>query len=506
MLPQAILMNALTLLYRENSDGDNKIASSSELIKNIIKLDKDTSGKQVMGIEAEFISDFTNLVLDYANYPSNYSETTLLETLEVIYKDRLDQFQAAEKVIKANLSEKEMKGSISSLRKRLESFYKEQTLKEKIRRLNKEINISNTISNKPILERVAEFIADLEQLSTVSKEKDAAILDEIDMTDDGHINDIVSRVSSENENVGVLTTGWREINHMLQGGFRRRETWTINALQHNYKSGFLQSLFVQMNTLNTPTVKEGEEKKKKPMILYISLEDSATVYTEFMYRYLYYNEHRQLPDISKTPTAEIVKYLKEKLTSKGFTPVTLRVDPLRWTYRDLFDKINQFESEGYEIYCCIVDYLAKLPTTGCRNDGPGGTDVRDLFQKCRSFFSAKNICFITAHQLSTEAKQLIRNGVKDTDFVKEIAGKGYTELSKQIDQIVDGELYIHIAKQNGNAYLTVFRGKHRIPTILNDSEKYAMLQFDPKAPLRETINNETIDFSIPNETESDLFN
>lgn len=95
----------------------------------------------------------------------------------------------------------------------------------------------------------------------------------------------------------------------------------------------------------------------------------------------------------------------------------------------------------------------------------------------------KNILLISCHQLSTEAKQLIRNGVPGIDFVKEIANKGYYEGSKQLDQVVDLELHQHIAKiSNNKFYLTVQRGKRRYPEIIPEDKKYFMLPFPEKIP------------------------
>ena len=87
---------------------------------------------------------------------------------------------------------------------------------------------------------------------------------------------------------------------------------------------------------------------------------------------------------------------------------------------------------------------------------------------------------------------MIRNGVSALNFVKEIAGKGYLEGSKQIDQVVDLELYLHKAYQNKKPVLTVQRGKHRGHPILDDSDLYFILPFPYKAPILENINDESI--------------
>ena len=95
----------------------------------------------------------------------------------------------------------------------------------------------------------------------------------------------------------------------------------------------------------------------------------------------------------------------------------------------------------------------------------------------------KEIAFISTHQLSTEAKQLIRNGVPAQDFVKEIANKGYYEGSKQLDQVVDLEIHQHISKLGKDKfYLTFQRGKRRYPENIAEDKKYFMLPFPQKIP------------------------
>lgn len=54
---------------------------------------------------------------------------------------------------------------------------------------------------------------------------------------------------------------------------------------------------------------------------------------------------------------------------------------------------------------------------------------------------------------------LLRNG--QSNFVQQIANKGYYDGCKRIDQEVDCEVYLHIVETNGAYYLTMQRGKHR---------------------------------------------
>jgi hypothetical protein len=103
------------------------------------------------------------------------------------------------------------------------------------------------------------------------------------------------------------------------------------------------------------------------------------------------------------------------------------------------------------------------------------------------FILTRGILFMTPHQLSTEAKGLLRSGVAPEDFVKEIANKGYWDSCKTIDQEVDLEIYFHKVVRDGVSYLTVQRGKHRKPTITPEQYMYFVLQFYPVGGLRDDV-------------------
>lgn len=264
---------------------------------------------------------------------------------------------------------------------------------------------------------------------------------------------------------------------------------------------------MQIARYNKPVLKD---KSKKPAILYISLEDDIMNTVKFMYRYLYANENRESPDgtehdVSNLSTEQLQEYVMSRLSATGFEIILVRGDPGQWTYHDIFGMVNKYEADGYELHACFIDYLAKLPTTGCDTTGPQGTAMRDMFNRMRNFFNAKNIFCLIPHQVSTEAKQLIRNDVPAEAFVKMIAGKGYTEMSKQIDQVVDLELYIHKAKINGKYYLTIQRGKHRGQNVIAEDLMYARLPFPYQAPIYENLNDDSVVVGGSTEEDEGLF-
>lgn len=95
---------------------------------------------------------------------------------------------------------------------------------------------------------------------------------------------------------------------------------------------------------------------------------------------------------------------------------------------------------------------------------------------------------ITPHQISTEANQLARSGIKGKEFLDEISNKNYYSESKQIPQVVDGEIYLTKATINRKWHLFIGRGKHRGLNILDDEFKQTVLAFPRNAPILEDIN------------------
>ena len=478
-----IMLKCVALLYRESTIREELSENSSEMIKSVLKTIPQTS--KLHGSTNELTDNLRHYITNMVAYPDTVEQTAILNSLEIILKDSDGMYGAVSKTISSEINTNATKRYILATRSALRTYL---TRTNVISLLTESFYATKTdnLQGKTIEEFGLELISKLETMVATSDGTDPGIVDELDINDDDAMVNLLERVKDQADGTAKLRTGWKKINIMIQGGFSRHETVIINALQHKFKSGFTQSLFMQLLRHNKPVMKD---PTKKPLMVFISFEDDVEIIGSFMYRYLYMNEHGELPDMSKVSSKDIATYLKNNLTQNGYHIKILRVNPSEWTYRDLLNKILYFESLGYEIHACFVDYLAKLSTTGLDTNGAMGSAVRELFNRCRNFFGSKKILFVTPHQLSTEAKQLIRNGVSDVNFVKEIAGKGYTELSKQIDQVVDLELYLHIARINRLPYLTVQRGKHRNPTILNEEDMYALLPFPNKAPIKEDIND-----------------
>lgn len=410
----------------------------------------------------------------------------VLQQVRVVAGQATNLYEAIKDGIGGELSENAVKKSCVSLRRTLRDHFREQEA----------IKIVNDTLHKLRFKRhevtnfkrfLGEMVAAVEPYTSDLAEIDPAIVSDVSFDDLTGMTKVYESIKQDASGESVMRCGFQGINRMLRGGFRRGDQVVIGALQHNFKTGFSLSLFMQMCMYNTPHMINPE---KKPLMVRFSFEDDISLNMRFVYGRLkeMENGHPLTDDeLSALDSNTIASYVQEKLTATGYHIKMLRVDPTKWSYMELINKLLSYEAEGYEIHCCMVDYLYMLPTTGC-TQGPSGHDVRDLYRRMRNFTNSRRICFITPHQLSTDAKQMIREG--KSDFVKELIGKGYYAGSKQIDQEVDIEIFIHIEKMSNKAWLTIQRGKHRIVGQTPIEDQYCAYQFASMGSIPDDVNGQ----------------
>jgi len=492
MEPKVLLAKSLSLLYKESLIKD-KSENSSELVRTVLETIKVPEISLGVNSERDIITALKSTVLEMCDNPIDheYDDIDLIQRVRINtgYDDKL--FEAIKQGIAIDgFTESSIKRSIVNTRKSLANFFKEQ-------KINKILNDASfrfkyqreTI--KDINQFLTEIVLQLEPLQLNTNSKDPAVMNDIDIGDDDSLSNMYTDVKNNSTGSAVYRTGWKALDRMLQGGFRPGLN-LIGALQHKYKTGFTLSLFKQIALSNIPNT---TEPGKKPLLLRISFEDDLELNLQFLYQSLMYDETRQPVDINEVDAKEMALYVKTRLQVNGFHIKMMRVDPSQWSYKSICNKIIELESEGYSVEVLMLDYLGLVPTVGCINSGPAGTDIRDMFRRIRNFCCPKKIACITPHQLSTEAKQLLRGGMPEDQFVKEIAEKGYYAGCKQLDQEVDLELYIHIFKHQKEWYLSCQRGKHRIPTIVNDNYKYYIMRF-PRDGMPIPMDNEDEDQSM----------
>lgn len=475
MLNKELLAKCVSLLYRE-SLLESKSENSSDLVRTVLENIKPSDVSLGISSDRDVLTALKSTILEMCDYPLDhvYEVSDLLQQLRINTGNDDKFFEALKQGIVEEMSESGLKRSIVNIRKSINNHFKEQTLLEVMTKYSSMLKYNrDKIPN--INQFITEVVGQLEPLQMSNSSKDPALIGEIDLGDDDGLHKLFHDIKTNTNGGAVYKTGWGDLDDMLQGGFRPGLS-CIPALQHKYKTGFSLSIFKGIALCNKP---QTTPENKKPLLLRISFEDNLEDNLQFLYQSLKYDETRQPVKIDNQglTVEEISAYIKDRLQVNGFHIKMLRVDPTQWSYKSICNKIIELEAQGYNIEVLMLDYLGLVPTTGCLAMAGVGSDLRDMFRRIRNFVLPKKITCITPHQLSTEAKQLTRNGVPEDKFVCEVSEKGYYAGSKQLDQELDLEVYIHIFKFNKEWYLSVQRGKHRIPTIVADMYKYFILKF-----------------------------
>lgn len=480
-----LLVNGITLLYRE-SQVPSITERSSDLVRNIITNIKLPDLQLSLDPETKIITNLRNTALVMCNDPDDhtYELSEILQRLKIDTDEDVELYEALEAGLSAEMLESSLKRSAVNMRRSIQNHFREEEVKKILYDATSKLRFKPE-DIKDFKSFVGGIMASLDPFQTDVANKDPAIISHVSFDNDESIETVFREIKKEQDGSSILKTGWQGLNRMLRGGVRRGENILIGALQHKYKTGFTLSLFKHFALYNTP---EMIDVTKKPLLLRISFEDEMKNNLQFLYTSLKENETGIAvtdDELLELDEATLRDYVQSRLKTTGYHIEMMRVDPSRWTYLHICNTILQFESEGYEIHNLMLDYLALVPTTGCVI-GPAGTDMRDLFRRIRNFTSTRKITTITPHQLSTDAKQLIRDGKED--FVKQIAGKGYYAGCKQLDQEVDLELYIHIEIVNGKSWLTIQRGKHRIVGQTPIKDQFCVLPFENIGGILDDIN------------------
>lgn len=480
-----ILVKAITLLYRE-SQLPASMERSRQLVKDMLALVKMPEMQLSLDPETETLASLKATAFAMVNDPTDheYEPSELLQRLKVACGADDALYESLEHGISAELTESSLKRTCLNIRHAFKNHFRETQATEIMNKAAAQLKF-NREGIPDIKQFISEVMSALEPYQVDVDTKDPAVVSHVSFDEVGTLTEVYKAVQEQANGSTILQTGYQGINRMLQGGFRPGEQVVIGALQHKYKTGFTLSLFKHFALYNKPAMRD---PSKKPLLLRISFEDDIKNNMRFLYSSLKENETGQAvtdKELEILSPEEISLYVQEKMRANGYHVEMLRVDPTRWTYMDICNKVLEYEADGYEVHVLMLDYLYMIPTTGC-TPGPAGHDVRDMFRRMRNFTNPKQIICITPHQLSTDAKQLVREG--NTNFVQTIANKGYYAGCKQIDQEVDLELYIHIEVVNGKSWLTVQRGKHRIIGQTPLVDQYCVLPFEPIGGIRDDIN------------------
>ena len=480
-----VFLKCLQLLFRDGGENKN---STRELITNILTIYKPMDSFAITGGEQESTEKIRDYLLECLD-EEILNREIILQNLNDILKTStrkdtaIDMFKMVE--------EDENKNIIRALENELNNKIYIYRIKKTLNGYTYDFDKKFKSGMSPD-DMLSKIIEELTILTKNIKNKDDAIVNEVDLDNVENVSKVFQVVKETNEAEGFkFKLGLRALNKITNNGYKDSEFVIWNALQHNYKSGMLASSLIGIARYNKPIM---IDPSKIPLLLYVSLEDDLDILFEFLYRQMYYTDNKVKADMTNTTKEEMSKYVKDKLQETGFKVKFIRVDPSDWSYSSFFSLIEKYEKDGFELKTVILDYLSLIPTVGCIATGAVGSDLRDLYRRVRNFFAKRKCLFVSAHQLSPDAQMINRENLTGEVFLNRIMGKGFFDGSKKLSQEMDLELYAYKFTQNNKDYLAIGKGKHKGSKVMKSTDKLAIIPFPENLePIPDDINWDELD-------------
>lgn len=446
----------ITALYYNDLAEDNNPQLFEEIQSMVSEIKIDTRASSGLGGE-ELVIEALRYTLErmLANKEGHYDRQDLITTLSINLQGNNEYILIAKNALEENVTSIDARKRVTSIMQELRYEKKKNKLRQVVTKMNAKVNFSGEFFELSPL--VNTIMMELQEIQfNKSSEEITGFVGRVNFTDEESIEEALTKGVELNSAEGLWNTGLRGLNAAAGGGPSRGALVNFGALTHNYKSGILNDLFLNLPVFNQPWM---WDSTKKPLILNISFEQTIDQNIILLYEKFYEVKYNKPCNIKDINYGDAKKELKEYLEQNGYTVLMEHYEPSNFCIYDLFDILNRYIDEGYEIHAVICDYLSQIAknTAGDKDE----MKIQKTFEMTRNFCYPRGITFFTGHQLSTEAQQLSRENT--TTFTRKVCTGGWYMHCKALHTKLDLEFVMHIHEhQDGNKYLMFSKGKHRI--------------------------------------------
>lgn len=469
------LMKVITILYLDNllSEKSQHVIDEVRIVMTGIKLQG--RGSTLLGSEGSAVEALYKtaewMLSHYDNDTLTFSRANILQRLKVnLYGDN-EYIKIAEEFIPEEIDATEAKRRIDGILAELRYEKRQNHLRGLIAKANSKINFGSD-TGVDTAAFIRDLMMELEGMGTAKSGHAPGFVGKIDFNEPEEIAEILTKTAESTSAEGVIKTGLQGLDRACGvGGILRGALVNFGALTHNYKSGILIDLSLFIPMFNDPWM---WDEKKKPMILRISFENTLDQDIGIMYSKLYEMEHQKRCILSEINTGDAAKALSDHYGQRGYEFHLESYDPNNFSVFDLFDVINNYIDNGYEIHAISCDYLSMIAdnTIGDRKD----SKIQKTYEMVRNFCYPKGITFLTAHQLSTEAQNLAREN--SGTFTKKVCQGGWYMDCRSLHTKLDLEFVMHIHKHiDGKKYLMFSEGKNRACSHVPETHRHFVYPF-----------------------------
>lgn len=470
------LVKSITLMYLESQLENPGTSGGKTIIRELIGDIKLNESAAEHGSDRNTLNNLrTTALWMLSNGDSQtYDLDSLLQRLRLNVQGDDVTYRALEKTIKNYPDEviiRKMAGNIVKELKRFKS-------REKLVEVLKKASYTATFKETEVEDWDGFILNTAQDLLSIDMEsddhKDPAFVTSVDFSNASSVENAFADMEQTMSIEGIIKFPFKGMNDMMgvQAGARRGEFGLVNALPGNNKSGTLLDMFMGTCLFNKPFL---FDPSKKPLVLLYSTEDDVPVIIQKIYVILKQLEHGIPVSVRGLDHQVATQYVMEKLQANGWYVQIHRVVGSLMSFAKYIQHLEKYKGLGFEVCASFLDYAAMLNKDGCAQ-GSTGDDLQDLYKRIREYTAPNKILHVTAHQLSTQAKEEKR--MNPTKFIRDMPGGGYYQGCKKLDTEVDWEMYVNKQVVNDGSFLEYVWGKHRgVVEPTSERAKYFVMKF-----------------------------
>lgn len=409
----------------------------------------------------------------------NIPTTEIVLTLKVNLGPAFDHYLDAVKSALELKTEEEQAQALAYAINEVKRLFLNQDFSKAVNDARRSLGRSTTESKKEIIQQLKTQVDRVEEEYNLTNTK-SLLGSGVDGDDISAMVEVVNTVKEQLSTEGLIKTGYKGINEATgYNGIPRGSFVNITGLTNNYKTGLLIDIFRQLCMYNKPYL---FDKTKKPLIVRISFENQLSQDIPKLYEDLKANVDNEAVDILETDSNEAAKYIKEKLSSSGYSFKMVAIDPSSYTPNDLINYLQSLIDEGYEVHAAIIDYIEII----AKNDRTVREDmaVTNAIESIRTFCFPRGITIFNGHQYNTISKTIkAENG--SYQFLQRVRDGGYHMNCRALDTKVDLEIGIDIYKNEDTSWLLFAIGKSRFKATVPHRRKTFLYRFQKFGALRD---------------------
>ena len=285
------------------------------------------------------------------------------------------------------------------------------------------------------------------------------------------VTDSVTRLKDRNR---IYTTGIRMLNAILSPGYLSKRLYMYLAFPGGGKSQILLKSALDIRKYNNIETKDPD---KRPVVLYITLENSIEETIERLFNMTCTND-----DIRNYTPRQVIDMLKKDgqctLNSKNNIDLVMQEFGNREIdTNDLYTIIQDLSDEGMEVVALVLDYVKRIrPAEKGANEKE---ELKNITNELKNLAKTADLPIITAQQLNRTAASVVDSAMqsKKEDLARLIgrdAVAGAWEIQENSDWVC---VLNQERKQDTNELFMTFKLLKRRYKSVEENEKYRRLEY-----------------------------